>query len=123
MAKTKWPKIPHYLIPLFQCACIYLCRSKKEWTQAEKSIGVDAVSVEFSSGMCRHIIDDATGENFYMIGVFDGSVSTLVHECAHATFYCCNDVGVTVDTGSANETYCYLLERMFSHFLPHFKRD
>ncbi|WP_244638703.1 hypothetical protein [Pantoea agglomerans] len=57
------------------------------------------------------------------MGVFNDSLTTLVHECAHAAFYCCSDVGVTVKTDEANETYCYLLDRMFSHFLPHIKQD
>ncbi|MGV3876931.1 hypothetical protein ACV8SQ_04045 [Citrobacter freundii] len=123
MAKTKWPKLPRHLIPLFQSANIYLCRSKDEWVQAEMAIGVSLANVSMVNGMCRQFVNDETGENLYLVGVFDNNVATLVHECAHATFYCCNDVGVTVDTGSANETYCYLLDRMVTAFLPHIKQD
>lgn len=122
MAKTKWPKLPSFKITLFQSAHVYLCRSKKEWKQAEEAIKVEPAGVEFTSGMCRQFLNDKTGENIYLIGVFDGSLATLVHECAHATFYCCNDVGVTVKADEANETYCYLLDRMFSHFQPLMKQ-
>ncbi|WP_370429185.1 hypothetical protein [Klebsiella michiganensis] len=123
MAKTKWPKLPRYLIPLFQSANIYLCRSKDEWVQAEMAIGVSLANVSMVNGMCRQFVNDETGENLYLVGVFDNSIATLVHECAHATFYCCSDVGVTTHHADANETYCYLLDRMFSAFLPHLKQD
>ncbi|WP_369461983.1 hypothetical protein [Citrobacter braakii] len=75
------------------------------------------------SGLCRHFVNEATGENIYIIGVFSDGVTTLVHECSHATFFVCHDFGVKVDTGSANETYCYMLDRMFSHFLPFIKEQ
>ncbi|MDF7631447.1 hypothetical protein PUG46_19535 [Erwiniaceae bacterium L1_55_4] len=123
MPKEKWPKLPRYLVPLFECANIYLCKSKEEWMQAEACIGVPAANLSTSVGRCRQFVNDKTGENLYLIGVFDDSLATLVHECAHATFYCCSDVGVTVKTDEPNETYCYLLDRMFSHFLPHIKQE
>lgn len=123
MAKTKWPKLPRFFVPLFHCANVYLCVSKDEWIQAEAHISVPPADLSSSVGRCRQFVSDKTGENLYLIGVFDNSLATLVHECAHATFYCCNDVGVTVKTDQANETYCYLLDRMFSHFLPYIKQD
>lgn len=121
MAKIKWPKLPSYLIPLFNTAWVYLCTSKDEWRQAEAVLGVELADVSHNSGICRHFMNETTGENVYLVGVFNGSISTLVHECAHATFYCCSDVGVTTKPDEANETYCYLLDRMFSHFLPFIK--
>lgn len=84
-------------------------------------LSVDAGGNEMLVGACQQYQNTDTGENLYLIGVFNGEAATLVHECAHATFYCCRDVGVVVDTGAANETYCYLLDRMFSHFLPFIK--
>lgn len=56
--------------------------------------------------------------NGYLIGVFDQQIATLVHECAHVCFYVCSDVGVTTRPEDANETYCYMLDRMVNHFLP-----
>lgn len=123
MAKAKWPKLPRYFIPLFHSANIYLCVTKEEWQQALSNLGAGPHDLSFSNGRTMHFSDDETGENMYLIGVFDGSVSTLVHECAHATFYCCHDVGISVETEKANETYCYLLDRMFSHFLPYIKQE
>jgi hypothetical protein len=86
-------------------------------------MGVPPADLSFSVGRYRQFISDKTGEDLYLIGVFDNSIITLAHECAHATFYCGSEVGVTVKTDGANETYCYLLDRMFSYFLPHIKQD
>jgi hypothetical protein len=118
MAKAKWPKLPSYLVPLFQCATIYLCRSKQEYIDAMKAIGCSADGISLNNGLCRHFVNDSSSENFYIVGVFDGKLSTLVHECAHATFFCCSDAGVDIDASKANETYCYILDRMFTHFAP-----
>lgn len=123
MAKTKWPKLPRFFVPLFHSANIYLARSREEWEQACTHLRVDPSGIEMLAGSCTQYQNNETGENLYLIGVFNNSLATLVHECAHAAFYCCSDVGVTVKTDEANETYCYLLDRMFSHFLPHIKQD
>lgn len=123
MAKSKWPKLPRYLIPLFHSAHIYLCVTKEQWQQALNCLGEPPQNLSYGNGRTMHFCDDETGENMYLVGVFNGLPSTLVHECAHATFYVCNDVGIDIDTGQRNETYCYLLDRMFSHFLPHIQKE
>lgn len=123
MAKTKWPKLPRFFVPLFHCANVYLCRSREEWDKACIHLGVEPGVADALVGCCQQYQNTETNENLYLIGVFNGESATLVHECAHAAFYCCRDVGVTIDTGAANETYCYLLDRMFSAFLPRIKLD
>lgn len=123
MAKKKWPKLPRFFVPLFHCANIYLCVTKGEWQQALSSLSQPEQNLSLSNGRTMHFCNDATGENLYLVGVFDGSIATLVHECAHATFYCCSDVGVGIKTDQPNETYCYLLDRMFSSFLPYIKQE
>lgn len=123
MAKTKWPKLPRFFVPLFHSANVYLCRSKEEWTQACDHLKVPSGGIEMLGGVCQQYSNAETNENLYLIGVFNNDIGTLVHECAHATFYCCSDVGVTVKTDQANETYCYLLDRMVSHFLPHIQNQ
>ncbi|EGT4373193.1 hypothetical protein AUM47_17145 [Cronobacter malonaticus] len=123
MAKSKWPKLPRYFVPLFHSANVYLARSREEYAQACEHLNVDVGPINSLAGTCRHYQNENTNENLYLIGVFNGDIATLVHECAHATFYCCHDVGVVIETHKANETYCYLLDRMFSHFLPHVKQE
>lgn len=118
MAKKKWPKIPGYTIPLFECANVYLALSKDQYTQADEFLGGTGKDMSFNSGLAGNYEHTESGERAYLIGVFDKNLSTLVHECAHVCFYACSDVGVTTNPSDANETYCYMLDRMFSFFSP-----
>lgn len=118
--KPKWPKLPRYLIPLFECAHVYLCRSREEWSQACAVLGIGPGSIEMLSGATVPVRNIETGENLYLLGVFNGDIATLAHESAHIAFYVCGDAGVPTPAGEANESYCYLLDKIFSHFLPHF---
>ncbi len=119
--KVKWPKVQSYLIPLFHSSWVYLFTTIDDWKQAHRHLGIEVNNLSRINGCVRHFHDPSTGENMYMVGVFDGKLSTLVHECAHACFYVCNDVGVRVDTAERNETYCYMIERMFERFMPYIK--
>lgn len=56
---------------------------------------------------------------FFMVGVFDGNYATLVHELAHCTFFVLEHVGVPVKRGAPNESFCYLLDHLYSTFAPH----
>lgn len=116
--KRKWPKLPCYLIPLYECATIYFCRSRDEWNQACNAINVEPGCINFLSGCTARFVSIERQENIYLLGVFNNDTGTLAHECAHLAFYACGDVGVPVIAGEANEPYCYLLDKIFTHFLP-----
>ncbi|KZR10481.1 hypothetical protein [Klebsiella aerogenes] len=118
MAKAKWNKLPVFTIPLFHSAHVYLAVTKDEFQHADKFLGGNGNERPFNLGIASNYENTDTGERIYLIGVFDKQISTLVHECAHVCFYVCSDVGVTTNPEDANETYCYMLDRMFSHFLP-----
>ena len=118
MAKAKWHRLPAFTIPLFQSAHVYLATTREQFQHADKFLGGSVDERPFNSGMASNYENTDTGERCYLIGVFDNQISTLVHECAHVCFYVCSDVGVTTRPEDANETYCYMLDRMFSHFLP-----
>lgn len=57
----------------------------------------------------------------YAICVFDGSISTLVHECWHATQRILEDVGNPVIEGAANETHAYMMEFLFKECIERFE--
>lgn len=122
MAKNKWPKMPRFYVPLFKSANVYLARSRDEWDSACKHLGVPVGGHEQLGGCCQQYTSAEDNENLYLVGVFNDSIATLAHECAHAVFGICADVGVTTDAGQANETYCYLLHGLFEEFLPHIKQ-
>lgn len=116
--KLKWNKLPAFTIPLFNSANVYLAVTREEFHHAERFLSGDGRDMPFNSGLAANFENEETGERIYLIGVFDQQLSTLVHECAHVCFYVCSDVGVTTNPEDANETYCYMLDRMFSHFAP-----
>lgn len=49
-------------------------------------------------------------------------LSTIAHECAHMAFDICSRVGVDVEPGRANETYCYLMSRLVEFCERHIKK-
>ncbi len=123
MTKAKWHRLPAFTIPLFQSAHVYLAITREQYQNADKFLGGSGEERPFNTGLASNYENTDTGERVYLIGVFDQQISTLVHECAHVSFYVCSDVGVTTKPEDANETYCYLLDRMFSAFLPYLKQD
>ncbi|VTP12684.1 hypothetical protein PUATCC27989T_00496 [Phytobacter ursingii] len=123
MAKKKWPKLPWFKIPLFGNAVTYLIRSKEEWNAAVEYLGNEPEANDFKAGCTQTFENKEEGQVLYLLGVFNADVATLVHECGHVAFYVCRDVGVPTDASLSSETYCYLLDRMFSHFLPHIQKQ
>lgn len=116
--KNKFPKLPCFTVPLFNSANVYLAVTREQFKQADAFLGGSVGYKPFNVGLASNYENEDTGERIYLIGVFDDHLTTLVHECAHVCFYVCDDVGVTTTPGDANETYCYMLDRMFSHFAP-----
>lgn len=66
MAKTKWPKLPRFFVPLFHCANVYLWRSREEWDAACIHLGVEAGGSETLVGCCRQYQNIGTNENIYL---------------------------------------------------------
>lgn len=108
-------KLPRLLVPLFECGTVYLCKSREEWIAAYEWLNVDDGDPDRFAGLA-HTLNYEDKQTLYMIGVFDGNISTLVHEAAHVAFYICRDVGVTLDINDSNETYAYLIESIIRCF-------
>lgn len=67
---------------------------------------------EFDPAICDGVCSDFSGM-IYMIGVFDGRLSTLVHETAHAAFKILRDVNVPVGADGNQEAFCFMQEWLF----------
>ncbi|CAI1513218.1 Uncharacterised protein [Serratia quinivorans] len=113
MAKAKWPKLPRLLVPLFECAQVYLCTTRDEWEQAYTVLGLEPDALHTLAGCVRLVENRETGERIILIGVFTGELHVLAHECAHAAFRICETCGVEITRDGNNETYCYLLDKLF----------
>lgn len=57
------------------------------------------------------------GSVCYLIGVFDGSYGTLVHESCHLALNVLSRAGVPVDD-QVSEPMCYLIDHLFSECQP-----
>lgn len=116
MTKKKIAKTPSLRIPLFDIGIVYFCKNKNSWNQVMTRLGLEELACDGIRGVSRYIEMDGTGERIFIIGVFSGGVGTLAHECAHATFWICEAVGVSVSKDVSNETYCYLLDALVGRF-------
>ncbi|HGW6103716.1 TPA: hypothetical protein ACNIQM_001844 [Citrobacter werkmanii] len=116
MKKVKWPKLPRFFVPLFECANVYLCRTREEFGQAMEALGLEREDVSCFGGCVRRIENKGTGERLILVCVFTGQLHVLAHECAHAAFRICEYCGVDIDPSGTNETYCYMLDKLFLAF-------
>ncbi|ENQ0912842.1 TPA: hypothetical protein ACWX3R_004639 [Escherichia coli] len=121
MARAKGIKLPQFKVPLFEHTTIFFCPNRDTFYEflERAAIPVDP-SFELAGGLTLTCTGE-NGGNFYVIAVFDNDFGTLVHECAHATFHVLSDVGVlatTDDSHPANETYAYMIGRIYNAFEP-----
>ena len=121
MAKAKGIKLPHFRIPLFEHTTVFFCPTREMFYEFCEKAGIPIEpDFELAGGLTLTCTGE-NGGNFYVIAVFDNELGTLVHECAHTTFHVLSDVGVvatTDPTHPANETYAYMVGRIFDAFFP-----
>ncbi len=99
----------HMKIPLFESGYVVYCDSWDNWCSLHEKLGIDSGD-SFVNGMSHTVSNNEAV--LHIIGVFNGRESTLAHECAHMAFDICHRVGVSVETGAANETFCHLISRL-----------
>lgn len=121
MAKAKGIKLPQFKIPLFEHTTVFFCPTREMFYEFCEKAGIPIEpDFELAGGLTLTCTGEKGG-NFYVIAVFDNELGTLVHECAHTTFHVLSDVGVvatTDPTHQANETYAYMVGRIFDAFFP-----
>jgi hypothetical protein len=83
---------------------IYLTSSKKQFSECVKWVNVEKKRLYCG---CSMHIENQKGHSFILIGVFNNELSTLVHECSHASFQILKWAEVDANEGS-NEAFCYL---------------
>lgn len=121
MAKAKGIKLPQFKIPLFEHTTVFFCPTREMFYEFCEKAGIPIEpDFELAGGLTLTCTGE-NGGNFYVIAVFDNELGTLVHEAAHTTFHVLSDVGVvatTDPTHPANETYAYMVGRIFDAFFP-----
>jgi hypothetical protein len=61
---------------------------------------------------------DGDGDVMFLVGVMNGEHSTLVHEISHVTHFLCKYIGIDVEYGGANETFCYIMGALYKELAP-----
>ncbi|ECU9162065.1 TPA: hypothetical protein G5T75_003397 [Salmonella enterica] len=122
MKKAKWPKLPTLLVPLFECARVYLSTSRDEWYRIYAALGLEPENISDLGGCVRLIENTESGDVIILLGVFTGDLHVLAHECAHVAFRICSLCGVEINPDGSNETYCYLLGNIFRFAEEHVKK-
>lgn len=121
MAKAKGIKLPQFKVPLFEHTTVFFCPTRDMFYEFCDKAGIPIEpDFELAGGLTLTCTGEKGG-NFYVIAVFDNELGTLVHEAAHTTFHVLSDVGVvatTDPTHPANETYAYMVGRIFDAFFP-----
>lgn len=120
MSKPKKIKLPRFTVPLFEHTSVFFARNADVFAEFCERHNVPCESIEFCGGLTLTCFDEQ-GRGFYVVAVFDADPATLAHECCHATFHALSDVGVMATTNEehlGNETFCYLMGRMFNAFYP-----
>ncbi|EIY8184724.1 TPA: hypothetical protein ACNB15_001692 [Escherichia coli] len=121
MAKAKGIKLPQFKVPLFEHTTVFFCPTREMFYEFCEKAGIPIEpDFELAGGLTLTCTGEIGG-NFYVIAVFNNETGTLVHECAHTTFHVLSDVGVvatTDPTHPANETYAYMVGRIFDAFFP-----
>ena len=121
MAKGKGIKLPQFKVPLFEHTTVFFCPTREMFYEFCEKAGIPIEpDFELAGGLTLTCTGEKGG-NFYVIAVFDNELGTLVHECAHTTFHVLSDVGVVATTDPshpANETYAYMVGRIFDAFFP-----
>ncbi|QIA76157.1 hypothetical protein [Rodentibacter caecimuris] len=102
-------QLPYLNVPLFESSRVYLCLSREEWQQAHSFFNVKADKLD-RRGAANTFKSLSANQDIHLLGWFDGEFSTLAHEAAHIVFDICYLVGIEVEAGKANETFCYLLD-------------
>ncbi|HGD7878616.1 TPA: hypothetical protein ACI7DQ_001093 [Escherichia coli] len=121
MAKAKGIKLPQFKVPLFEHTTVFFCPTREMFYEFCEKAGIPIEpDFELAGGLTLTCTGEKGG-NFYVIAVFDNELGTLVHEAAHTTFHVLSDVGVVATTDPshpANETYAYMVGRIFDAFFP-----
>lgn len=99
--------------PLFRCGYFAFAYSREQWAALCSVLHVYVPVPDNAGGAMKTFTAPRNTQILYAIGVFNGGLDTLVHECAHTAFKFCHDVGVEIACERANETYCYLLDWLF----------
>lgn len=112
MSKRQKPAAS-WSVPIYT-GVVHLFTDWDSFTAHAKKLGAE-LRENPPSGMSIAARNKRTNERVYLLGVFDSTLQTAVHEMAHVAMLLLEDVGVQANDGNG-EPYCYLLDSMWARF-------
>lgn len=113
--RPQWPK-PHraFIVPIYG-GWLYVFKSRRAFEQALAYLKVTTVKdgadeglpEAAKAGVARSLVNNKTGSRIFMVGWYDASVVTLVHELTHVALFVLQQVGIDA-RNDAGEPLCYL---------------
>lgn len=97
-------------VPLFG-DLVTICHDKAEWDDRRMALNPDAEPW----GPCAGAVSTVTqpnGQTEYLVGVFDGDPSTLIHELTHASLFIVQRHGIE-PAGDNGEVLCRVMEALW----------
>jgi hypothetical protein len=102
-------------IPIYSNKIIFVDNPEEyENIQSEKGVPESELSLDHYRGITNNYHNDELQLEI-LVGVFDGTNRTLVHELGHAAIIICEDKGFTPQDGNG-EPFLYLLDYMVDYF-------
>lgn len=104
------------VIPIFDRA-VYFVDDWDKYSQFMETVGVDVSDDEQTLGITRAFQHQPSMETVFLVGCFDESPNTLIHETGHLVFLLLDLLGLPNPTNDDNELFCYLLGYVYNEFL------
>jgi hypothetical protein len=89
--------------------------TKQDFTKRYKKVRGYSPDLDGCTGMMACLADD-----FLLVGVFNSSTTTLVHELNHALIHTMEYIGLSI-VSQTSEAYCYLMDSVLKQTLPKLK--
>ena len=116
MSKKNGYKAAHTCkVPLYGGE-VDLFLSQAKMTAAVEQLGA-TLSVASVAGQFARLERKGGRERLYLVGVFEGGLSTLTHELGHVALDILQVAGIDAHSGNG-EPFCYLLGHLFDECAP-----
>jgi len=113
--KTGYKAVRICSVPLYGGE-VHLILSRKQMQAAADAYGAK-INAEGFAGQFARLERGGGRERRYLIGVYEGGLSTLAHELGHAALDILQVAGIDAHSGNG-EPFCYLLGHLFDECAP-----
>lgn len=99
-------------VPLFKCGTVVLV---KDFDTYNRIINVfNFPEIKCCLGTMETLCSNS--KRYYILGIFNDSLTTFVHELTHLAFHIHRDTSMKINSGEGNETFAYLVDHFFQEW-------